>query len=847
MALPINVGTGKVTGRFIVGIADGADVDDEPDAIPAKGAITFTASVPYLPDPTAAPSPVTILHTPIVGVLDADGVLCTPDPADPMQAGTPGLRLIATDDPDLSVQDWTWSVTYGLASVGGAALKIPTHSMALPAGGSIDLTTVVKVPSSTGIGTEQAEALAAAAQAAAQAASDAAVAAAQAAADAASAAAPTDAGVSTLVTTATATRAALDKAYRTSISVTEYGATGDGVTNDSTAIQATINAVAAQGGGECFFPPGVYSIGTAIAPAAGVALRGANSASSRLIVPVGSSTGNPLLYRTTGEDAWIEDLSISHLGFEGRWEEFPSQVSNNGLATLKYIRRLTIDQCHFKNSRSFTLNINACDQVTVTHSTFENGTRDLCGIWGSPRVIVFGNRFAHNDDDAISISWEGSIAAPPTRSWIQIIGNSFEDCGPVRTQVPSGAIISDNTMHRTRGMGIFLSILNASKVNTGTGHSNIIKGNVIRDVIDRNWNLPGGSSDGTVNLRSYILIESNVPQTGGLPSVPGQPAADGTFTDPYGSNYAVSTMAGNVGPIRMPHGVIVDGNICKRTLPAVAKYSDWGYGPGYSMDGWVDRPVQDRDLRGVGVRVTLPVQSLMITNNLLEAGARGVSFGTYTGVALADRLAQGVTVQGNKIRDCVDGGIYYTQSTLTHQDIQIVDNEVDCDPYFIAAGRRTGGTWASSGVAPIAINVSNAAGVLVARNRVRNAGAAIVQGGAGGFQDVHDNLVYGDFSATGFSSSNRGVGTIPGIGHGKGWWVSPLGSNPTTTDYGLSLGALPRDSSSVPTTGKWLAGMFVSGRATAATDGRYSLGWLRTTNGTGNAPGTDWAEIYAFS
>lgn len=847
MALPINVGTGKVTGRFIVGIVDGADSDDEPDAIPASGTVTFTPSVPYLPDPTATPSPVTILHTPIVGVLDEDGVLCTPDPADPLAPGKPGLRLIATDDPDLSVTGWTWSVTYKLHSVGGIALTIPTHSMSMPTGGTVDLTTVVKVPSSAGIGQEQAEALAAAAAAAAQEASDAAAAAAQAAAEAADAAQPTDEGVSTLVTTATATRTALDNAYRQSISITEYGATGDGVTDDSAAVQATIDAVAAQGGGECFVPPGVYSIGAPLAPRAGVSLRGANSASSRLIVPVGSTTGNPLIFRTTGEDAWIEDLTISNLGFEGRWGEFPSEVSANGLVTLKYVRRLTIDHCHFKNSRAFTLNINACDQVTVTYNTFENGTRDMCAIWGTPKVLVFGNRFAHNDDDAVSISWEGSIAAPPTRSWIQVIGNTFEDCGPIRTQVPSGAIIADNTLHRTRGMGIFLSILNAAKENTGTGHSNVIRGNVIRDVIDRNWNLPGGSTDGTVNLRSYILIESNVPQDGGLASVPGQPTAAGVITDPYGANYAVSTMAGNTGPIRMPHGVLVDGNICKRTLPAVAAYSEWGYGPGYSMHGWVDRPVIDRDLRGVGVRVTLPIQSLMITNNILEAGARGVSFGLYTGVTLADRLAQGVIIQGNKIRDCIDGGVYYTQSTLTHQDIQVIDNDFDCDPYFLAAGRRPGGSWASSGVAPIAINLSNAAGALVARNRVRNAGAALVQGGAGKYQDVQSNLVFGDFATSGFSTSNRGVGNIPGIGHGNEWWISPVDSDPSSSAFGRSLGTLSRDSSAMPNSGKWLAGMFVYGRPATATDGRYLLGWLRITDGAGHVLGTDWTEISALS
>lgn len=154
---PSNVDMRKVEGRYIMGVRDGEDPDSEPDFIAAEGTFDFLASVPYLPDPTADPSPVVIFPPYVKGVLDSEGYLCTA-----RLDGTPGERgvwLIVTDDPDLTVSNWTWNVSYKFTMVDGVLPKIDPHSFAVPSGSEpINLVTVVKTPASPGYGLPQAEA-----------------------------------------------------------------------------------------------------------------------------------------------------------------------------------------------------------------------------------------------------------------------------------------------------------------------------------------------------------------------------------------------------------------------------------------------------------------------------------------------------------------------------------------------------------------------------------------------------------------------------------------------------------------------------------------------------------------
>ena len=149
MALPLNVSYGTVIGQYIASVADGSDPDKDPDSVPLSGTVSFIASTPYVLDTTASPNPVTIAKTEIKCPLDSEGYLCSPY-ASTTSALSRGVMLVATDDPDVNPVGWNWTVIYNLRTPDGTKVSLPTHSIEVPTGATVDLTSAMPVPTSGG-------------------------------------------------------------------------------------------------------------------------------------------------------------------------------------------------------------------------------------------------------------------------------------------------------------------------------------------------------------------------------------------------------------------------------------------------------------------------------------------------------------------------------------------------------------------------------------------------------------------------------------------------------------------------------------------------------------------------
>lgn len=134
--LPTNLGYGTVVGRFLLAYADSADVDLNPDGVAAMGIIFFVPSVNAVRNATASPAPVTIMPATVECTLDNEGYLVGPQ-------GSRGVRLISTNDPDITPNNWYWTVKFNLTDQSATPLNGLDNKMLILSGGeTVDLTLV---------------------------------------------------------------------------------------------------------------------------------------------------------------------------------------------------------------------------------------------------------------------------------------------------------------------------------------------------------------------------------------------------------------------------------------------------------------------------------------------------------------------------------------------------------------------------------------------------------------------------------------------------------------------------------------------------------------------------------
>ena len=153
-------------------------------------------------------------------------------------------------------------------------------------------------------------------------------------------------------------------------SVIDHGATGDGVTDDSTAIQAALDALK-NTGGIIYFPVGTYLIKTAVM-----------FYSNQSII---FESGAVLLQGAAINNLMRSHCELSFTGYSGTHDcliygatfDGGSYEENNGLLCMAHSKNITIERCIFKNAYGtwHDLEINSSFNVKVKDCDFEGGRK----------------------------------------------------------------------------------------------------------------------------------------------------------------------------------------------------------------------------------------------------------------------------------------------------------------------------------------------------------------------------------------------------------------------------------------------------------------------------------------
>jgi hypothetical protein len=193
-----------------------------------------------------------------------------------------------------------------------------------------------------------------------------------------------------------------DLVWKTSIeiNVRDYGAVGDGVTDDTDAIQSAINAA---GSGLVVFPSGVFMTTGVKIRNKGTALRGDGRFGTRIRRLSGTA---PLI------DMSGTGTNLGHL----RYDTISNfQVDGNNMpGTL--IRSYYADSCVYRELSFTNCPDVSTDFVEVWDTRFENCTWEHCGAIGAPATLFRNSKeagsFGYSEDNTnqiyfVSCRWEG--------------------------------------------------------------------------------------------------------------------------------------------------------------------------------------------------------------------------------------------------------------------------------------------------------------------------------------------------------------------------------------------------------------------------------------------------------
>ena len=281
-----------------------------------------------------------------------------------------------------------------------------------------------------------------------------------------------------------------------------FGAVGDGVADDSAALQKALDRLAANGGGEIALTSGVYRIASPVVEnyggkASSVVIRGLGSATQIFIA---TGTANKAIVVQNLESLLFEDVTI--IGD-------PSQsVTTDAVVALEFdsCLQVTLRRCDFYGVSSFVANgavvlANACD-LRIEDSAFRG-----CGARSGLATTVVSSQnwigLTIIKTDFIDYGYLGGrfISKTPTAApfaWVGVYNTSASNAPPVQgaillsnVSMDEGAALGLACLPNTATSGLIESLtITGLRINVagfGIPNNGVIIQGVEHVLIERSW------------------------------------------------------------------------------------------------------------------------------------------------------------------------------------------------------------------------------------------------------------------------------------------------------------------------------------------------------------------------
>lgn len=239
---------------------------------------------------------------------------------------------------------------------------------------------------------------------------------------------------------------------KTVFSVMQFGATGNGETPDTKAIQSAIDACNENGGGTVYFPPGNYV---------------SASLTLKSNVTLDLEAGATLIQKTEpGEKVFMQGERIENVTIRGKGAIDGRMLPGRLVFTLvirnsKYIR---MEQVRVLNSSDWALTFNGCSHVKLMGISVIDSRKDSIDLVCCQNVQIDGVYIKGSGDDNICLKNESEGHRYETRP----------DCGFLSENIIVSNTVIEDTTHP------------AFKI--GTGSAGIFRNIIIHDCIFQNFN-----------------------------------------------------------------------------------------------------------------------------------------------------------------------------------------------------------------------------------------------------------------------------------------------------------------------------------------------------------------------